>query len=186
MPTEIDRRLSLILEEETTHVSDNPYQAAMNVANELETTRRKVADLERQLIYAVDRLCGGLAIGVRRYQPGLNVGINDGSCRVGYRSKSLAFKPDLVNKTWVIDSPDRTFAKRFNRIHGSQTVLDSDLTQIAQSIAKFFHDHYRSLGESISGKGLILIEGKKAGLAELAEFILKNDKLLRGINEYQA
>lgn len=172
MKMNFGERLDVILEEETTRVSDNFYQDATDIAVELEEARRKVTELERQLIYAVDRLCGGLAIGARKHQPGLNVGIHGGCCKVGYKTKTLAFKPDLINKVWTLDSPDQSFMRRFNRLHGPRTNLVNDLEPLAKAVATFFSDHYKSLGESVHGIGSILIEGKKAGLGDLAQFIL--------------
>lgn len=172
------RRLDLILENETTQVDDNPYQNAMSISTELDVARRKVADLERQLIYATDRLCGGLAMGVRKHRPGLNASIGNGCCKIGYKSKHLAVRPDITGKVWLIDSTDPTFARRFSKQHGPRTALDSNIDPLAQAIAMFFGTHYRSLGEDIIGRGLILIDNKRVSIETLVEYIAVRDQFL--------
>ena len=172
------RRLNAIFETDATSLSDDPYQTSMDIANELEAARRTVADLERQLTYSLDRLCGGLALGVRKNQPGLNVGLDKGNCRVGYRSKSLMLKPDLTNKVWLVDSGDPAFARRFKRIHGPRLNLSNDMLGLSTAVAHFFNDHYRSLGEEIFGDGKIIYEGRQITLGMLAEMMMKNDCVL--------
>lgn len=174
----LERRLDLILETSTTQVGDDPYTSATNIATELEEARRRVTELERELIYATDRLCGGLAMGVRRHRPGLNASIGNGCCKIGYRSKHLALRPDLAGRMWKVESADPAFARHFSREHGPKTALTSDLDAIAQAIAGFFGGHYRSLGEEITGRGVILIDGRKVTLDVLAEYIEVRDVFL--------
>lgn len=176
--THIGARLDLILEDGATDVPDDPYQAAMALAAELDEARRKVSELERRWMYAVDRLCGGLAMGVRKHHPSLNVGIDGGKCKVGYRSKHLLMAPDMVKKVWTVDSPDPRFARRFMRAHGPRTSLGSDMMPIAQAIADFFVGHYRTLGEEVEGRGLTIIDGKFSTIGDLACFIKDKERLL--------
>lgn len=174
----LERRLDIILETSSTQVPDDPYSSATNIATELEEARRKVTDLERQLIYATDRLCGGLAMGVRKHRPGLNASIGKGCCKIGYRSKHLALRPDLTGKMWKVESSDPSFAKHFTREHAPRIALSSDLEQIAQAIAMFFGGYYKSLGEEIEGRGILLIDGRKATIDVLAEYIDVRDTFL--------
>lgn len=175
----LDRKLDTILNEEATALGEDPYQSAMNVTTELEAARHKVAELERQLVFAVDRLCGGLAIGIRKHQPGLNVGLGNGACKVGYKSKNLVFKPDIAGGRWGIDSPDGRFARRFQKLFGPHTSLTSDLSPLSQAVARFFMQHYRTLNEEIKGTGIILLNGKGVSLQTLIEHTMDQDETLR-------
>lgn len=178
MTPNLERRLDIILETSSTQVGDDTYGSAVNIATELEEARRKVTELERELIYATDRLCGGLAMGVRKRRPGLNASIGNGCCKIGYRSKHLAFRPDLSGGMWKVESADPTFAKHFGREHGPATALGSDIDPIAQAVAAFFGGYYRSLKEEIVGRGVILIDGRKATIDSLAEYIEVRDVFL--------
>ena len=174
----LDRRLTLILDDEMTQVPDDPYQIASDLATQLEEARRRVSDLERQLVYAVDRLCGGLALGVRKQQPGLNIGLDKGCCKIGYRSKHLTMRPDLSKKVWVVDSADPRFARRFMHGHRPTTALASDLMPLANAIVNFFTGHYLTLGESISGRGLLMVDNRQISLGDLAKLVRRFDDLL--------
>lgn len=165
----LQQRLDAILEDQNGQPDADAYQAAIDVATELEAARRRVSELERELIHATDRLCGGLAMGVRRAQPGLSVSIDRGACKVGYRSKHLILKPDLTGKIWVVDSSDPVFARRFSRTCAPHTNLSNDTSQVSRVIADFFNNHYKTLGEDIVGTGTILIDGLRSTLGHLAE-----------------
>lgn len=178
MKSLLERRLDFILEDDTTQMADDPYQAAMNVVIDLEEARRKVTDLERQLMYAMDRLCGGLAVGIRKHQPGLNVGLDNGNCKIGYRTKHLILKPDLTKKVWAVSGPDQRFARRFMKDHAPHTNLTSDTSMIAQAIANFFTKHYRTLGEEISGYGILLLDGHKIKTLDLISYVRNCDRIL--------
>lgn len=174
MKTPIERRLDLILETDATSVSEDHQKAAADITLEIETTRRKLEDLERQLSHAVDRLCGGLALGVRQFRPGLSVGIDRGMCKVGYRSKYLTFKPDLVTRTWIVSGSDPAFARRFSKQFGVR--MTNALEDTAKAIAEYFGAHYRSLGEEIVGNGVLILDGINVKSTTLIERIRNNQK----------
>lgn len=174
----LQKRLDLILEVETTQIDVDAYRAATDVATDLEQARRRVSDLERQLLYAIDRLCGGLAVGVRKHQPGLNVGLEGGRCRIGYKTKQLTVAPDLSKRMWVVQSTDPRFARRFLRGHRTHTTLNNDLMPLAKAVADFFTGHYLSLGEAIEGRGLILLGGHHVSLGDLVDHVRHCDRLI--------
>jgi hypothetical protein len=178
-PSLISRRLDALFEDSTGMLEVDPYQAAQNIMGQLEDARRHVSDLEQQLLYATDRLCGGLAVNVRRRQPGLNVGLDHGHCRVGYRSKALLLRPDLTNKVWAVDSGDPAFARKFQRLGAMHLGLTNDLTTLAAALAQYFMNHYKSLGEEIRGEGIVLHDGRQVTLGQLIEVVNENDRLLR-------
>jgi hypothetical protein len=177
-PLQLSRRLDLILEETNVSLDNDPYQEAVGIAQDLEEARRAVTELEQKLLYAMDRMCGGLALGVRRQLPGLNVGIDKGGCRVGYRSKSLLFRPDIKGKLWRIESPDPSFVRRFSKQYAPRTQLNADVAGMAQAVADFFRTHYKSLGEDIVGTGVLLIDGKDTTLGQLVEWVAKSESML--------
>jgi hypothetical protein len=177
----IERRLDLILEDGATVVDDDPYQNAMNIAADLDNARRRVAQLERELIHATDRLCGGLAMGIRKAQPSLNVNLGNGACQVNYRKKNLRLKPDLTKRMWLVDSNRQAFGNRFRRHHGHVVGLSSDLTPLADAIASYFADFYKSIGKDLAGRGSSVVEGRQVTLGELACLVRAKDKILREI-----
>lgn len=179
MRSTIAKRLDLILEDDTTTVSDDPYQNAMNIAADLDAARQRVSQLERDLVHATDRLCGGLAMGVRKAQPSLNVHLGNGSCQVAYRKKHLRFRPDLVKRIWVVDSNRPDFGNRFRRQFGHMVGLLNDLNPLAGAVNDFFTGHYKSIGRPLSGLGGAFVEGRQVTLSELRNLIENKDRLLR-------
>lgn len=178
MKSFLHRRLDLILEDDTTQVADDPYQSALALSIDLEEARRRVTDLERQLLHVMDRLCGGLAMGVRKQQPGLNIGLDNGSCKIGYKDKHLHMKPDLSKHTWVVDGGDTSFADQFLGQHAAHMVLEPDMAPLAQAITAFFTGHYGALGENINGRGIISINNQHVDFARLAHHVRRHDWLL--------
>lgn len=166
MITSLKRRLDVLLEDNT---ADDPLQSALDLTAKLEEARRNVNDLEKQLMYAVDRMCGNLAMKVRQSKPALSVSLGNGGCKVGYRSKHLMFKPDLAKRTWQVDSHDPSFARRYARSFASP-MLDQDVVEVSKCIADFFSRHYRSLGEDIVGDGKATINGIVVEDSDLEQF----------------
>ena len=144
-----NRKLTSALNEDTlavdTPVPENPLTQLRDKAQELRDARDKIAQLEAEYAQAIDQLNGQLAIGVKRRSPRLNASLRNGLCNVGFRSKSLNFKPDLDTRTWSVDSADKAFARRFGRRHGPATALNDDLEELVMAIIKFFTTHYKSL-----------------------------------------
>jgi hypothetical protein len=186
--TSLDKRLDAILEDDgTTHVSEDAYQNVLNAAIELEEAKRRVAELERDLLHATDRLCGGLALGVRRIQPSLHVQLGAGTCRVGYLKKSLMLHPDIGRRLWTVESSHPKFASRFRRHYGHLLHMTGDLMPLATGIADFFTKFYRTLGESggpirLEGQGsVVLVEGgtsHRLSLGQLGRLVQAKDQHL--------
>lgn len=144
--------LSQVLNEDTlapdTPVPDNALTSVRELAKELAEARQNAIDLERRYNQAYERLAGQLAHQVQQSQPKLDVNQRDGNCSVGYYTKSLIMRPNLDSGIWTVNSPDKTFARRFHHRHGSTTGLDGDLGTLVQAIVQYFTDHYRTLGAS--------------------------------------
>ena len=199
MKSLLEHRLDLILETDTTSVADDPYQSAQDIAIQLEEARRKVTELERNLMFAMNRIAGGIALGIKKDQPGLNVGVGDGCCRVGYKSQNMSIKPDLVKRVLVIKSPNPDLENRAIQSVGNATApfdptpvpvppaahphdkhvsMSPDLGMIAKAITAMFTSHIAGMGESIVGRGVIVLEGRNVGVGELATFVKHCDKML--------
>lgn len=158
-------QLNIILEEPSTE--QNPLEAAMGVVRKLDAIKQEVLDLQHQLGSAKQRMNGDLAFGVRRQMPGLNVGVDPNGCKIGYRSKSLNFDPDVEKGIWIVTGEDDRFTNRFSRTFGPQTRLLPDIGDMVEAIVGYFGGHYKTLGEEIIGTGVILIEGKLSSLVGL-------------------
>lgn len=178
----LEQRLKAIIDDSSAIIEDSPYQAAVEVAAEIAGLKSKLALLENRLANAIDRFSGGLALGIRNSQPGLNVALIKGKgCKVGYRSKSLSFYPDLTNKAWVVESLDPQFCRRFRQTCSSVLGLTTDLTGTANAIAGYFNEHYKSLGEAIYGEGIVLYEQRRVTYGQFVELVQNADKLLREV-----
>jgi len=142
-------KLTQILTEDTlapdTPVPDNALTTVRELAKELSEAKQNVADLERRYNQAYGRLADQLAHQVRQSQPKLDVGLRNGNCSIGYCTKSLVMKPDVESGIWAVNSPDKAFARRFHRKHGSTTGLDGELGPMVQAIVRYFTDHYSTL-----------------------------------------
>jgi hypothetical protein len=142
-------KLTRILTEDTlaldTPVPDNALTSVRELAKELAEAKQNVADLERRYTQAYERLGNQLACQVRQSQPRLDVGFRNGHCSIGYCTKSLVMRPDLESGVWTVNSPDKAFARRFHKRHGSITGLDGELGTLVQAIVQYFTDHYSTL-----------------------------------------
>lgn len=166
--TNLDRTLQVILE-------DNPFKSksvsiAGEIINKIEDMKRQLLDMKNKLRVIEKKLCGDLAIGVRRRQPGLNVGVTNDGCKIGYRTKHLLLNPDCQKGIWIAKSKDPRFLNKFTRNFTSQMVLTDDLSDIIDAIITHFSNHYKSLGEDIVGTGIIMVEGKKSTIFNLARW----------------
>ena len=176
----LDQQLDLLLEDEGTNISDDVYNKVLNAAVELSEAKKRVDALERELAVAIDRLSGGLALAVRKNQPSLNVNLGFGGCRVSYLKKNLTLKPDIERQIWSVDSSHPKFGSKFKRMYGHLLHFNSDLSPLAAGIAEFFTRYYRSINESISGVGSVVIcdstDSRRISLGKLAELLRAKDE----------
>jgi len=151
-------------------LGDNPLDVARELESKLEAARQEVSNLENQLKIVTQRLNGDLALGIRRGNPALNVGVNSDGCKVGYKTKFLLLNPDVERGVWTVKSPCNRFLGQFTKHFSPYTVLNSDMKDMIDSILGHFTGHYKSLGEELEGNGVVMVEGKKATLLELAHW----------------
>ena len=161
-------QLTLVLEERPT--SQSLLDAASEILHQLDTAQQQIVDLTSRLNSIKQRINGDLALGIRRNHPGLNVSISPKGCKVGYRSKSLMFDPDVTKGVWIVNGEDPRFLGQFKRRSGKSTVLSPDIGNLVSAVTDYFTGHYKSLGEDIIGTGITLIEGRKASLSELTGY----------------
>ena len=148
-----------------------PLDTAMELVRKLDSARQLVADINHQLSSLKNRMNADLALSIRRHMPALNVGIDRlGSCKVGYKSKHLLFSPDIEKGIWMVSSPDARFTNRFNKLKRHDLVIGSNIEPLIGAITGFFTDHYKSLGEEVTGQGIILVEGKLGSLTDLVKW----------------
>jgi len=142
-------KLNQVLQEDVqavdTPAPDNPLTKVKDLADRLQKTQTEVADLQRQYACAIEQMNGQLAIGIKHAHPRLNAALRDGGCSVGYKSKSLQFRPDLDTMSWKVESPDKPFVGRFAKHFGDAMGLEPDFNKLIEAITKFFSTHYQSL-----------------------------------------
>lgn len=164
--SDLSKCLDMILEDESPEQQDAVQQAAA-IANSLEAARQRVYDLQWQLQATQNRICADLAIRIRKQLPGLNVAVNRNGCKVGYKSKHLLLYPNASQGVWDIKSSDNRFTRKFFSRHSRKTIITPGHDELIGAIIKHFSEHYKSLGEDIVGTGVILVEDRRATLAQL-------------------
>lgn len=150
--------------------SHNSVSMASDIVKQLEVTQQRVYELQNQLVIAQNKMCGELALNLRRRMPGLNVAVGRDGCKIGYRSKHLVLQPDVKRGIWNVKSGDGSFARRFLSRHSSKTIITPDFENLINALVRHFTEHYKSLGEDIIGTGVILIEGKRGTLVGLSQW----------------
>lgn len=167
------QKLDLLLEDNAL----SPLDGALDVAEQLREAEDAVKTLKRRFEMAVDRINGDLAMGIRRVQPGLHVVLDKQGCKVGYKSKSLIFYPNLTDAVWRVNGLDSRFLNKFNQINGP-IPLKKDLGRVTKAIIDYFNKYYKSLHEEIVGTGVLLIDGKQSTCLDLSNWRQANSGFL--------
>jgi hypothetical protein len=165
----LGRSLDILFEEQDPR-GDNPVDKARELRNQLAAAQQEVANLESQLKIVMQRLNGDLALGIRRQHPALNVGVCGDGCKVGYKTKQFMINPDVEKGVWTVASPDNRFLNKYTKNYAPHTLLNPQLDEFIKSIMLHFSNHFKTLGEEVIGTGIIIVEGKKSTLLELARW----------------
>lgn len=144
--------------------------AGYEIAQQLFATRQQLRELQHRLDGLERRMVGTLAIKIRRAAPGLNIAVSRDGCKVGYKTKYLLLKPDIQRELWDVTSNDPKFARKFNSIYVSRTLIKDSFDDLAKSVIQYFHDHYLTLNESIVGSGRILVDAKTGTMVDLVAY----------------
>lgn len=125
-------------------VSTNSHlKGVTDVLESIAYYETKIKECKKELGSAIDKICGDLAMTIRKMQPKLIVTIQNGGCIIGYRTKSIVCKVDPLKKEW--DFSFNEFGKIFAKRNPSCTHLGCDLEDMAKRIADFFNHQYTSL-----------------------------------------
>lgn len=170
-------QLSMILEEQTTQCG-SLLDTATDIANHIEATKQQLSELKRKLSTINRKINTNLATVIRRENPSLNISVTAEGCKIGYKTKTLIFDPDIFKGIWSVESNDPKFSSRFKRRYRKCTVLDPSITDLSSAIMDYFTVFYKSLNESIIGNGVTLIDGKNVSLRELVEHCEKSEWLI--------
>ncbi len=166
---DLKRTLDIILEEEPASVWHS-FAAAMDIAQKLQDAHQLVADLQHRLDGIKRRMSSDLALGLRRAKPSLNVALDKTGCKVGYKTKFLLFVPDIGQEIWRVTSSHARFGREFLKAHSRATLLSQDLTVLITAVTDYFTNYYRTLGEELSGTGLLLVEERRATLHDVVNW----------------
>lgn len=148
-----------------------PMDSAIELMRRLDSAKQLVADIQHQLLSLRNRMNADLVLSIKRHMPALNVGLDkNGECKVGYKSKSLVFTPNIEQGVWVVTSSDDRFKNRFSKSKRKTLVISPNIDHLIEAIADFFSEHYKSLGEDIIGNGIIMVEGKISSLRDIVEW----------------
>lgn len=145
--SELERRLNLVLEDSAATVGAAAYSATKQATDERLEAMRRLTTAEAVYSRALDRLCGSLALAVKRQIPGVSASLGDHNCQINYHSREMTFSPDLDTEIWSVEASNPAVARRFVRLYGSAVQLQDDLEPMAAAIASFYRDHYKTLGE---------------------------------------
>lgn len=160
-------RLALLEEILSPEQAGDVVGAAQEAHTALETAQREVQRAKTDLSKAIAKICGGMALAIRMTRPGLNIRLEKDSCTIGYYARAITISPDIIHGQWRITSLVAKLVTNFMR-RKPPLELSSDFTPLAQSVAEFFTNFYRSLGENIEGTGQILVEGRQGTFSDLA------------------
>jgi hypothetical protein len=172
--------LSFILEDSPSKCSKN-LDDAYEIIRDIDRANQHIIMLQNRLRILKRKINGELAIQIRKHHPALNISVNPKQCKIGYKSKYLSFYPDIEKGVWQINGEDPKFINRFKKLYRRNTIISPEITDLVSSISDFFTNHYKSLGESIVGKGAIIIEGKSGDLQRLSEYSNKTSHLWQEI-----
>ncbi len=163
----LERKLDLLLEGVASPVL---LRAATTAAHRLDNMRRQVIHFETELARAIDRVNGDFAMLIRRRHPSLSVALSKDGCKVSYKSKWLLFPPDVRTRVWRVSAADPRFERAWRSGDVDLTLTD-DNAGLADSVAKFFVDHYRSLQEDVVGAGVLVVDGRRASLLDVGRWV---------------
>ena len=159
--------LSFILEDTgDCSCGEPPVEKAMAIVRKIDGVKQQLLDLQNDLMQLKNVMKGDFALKLKKAEPALNIDLGrDSGCLVGGLGKTISVEPNIENMVWDIDSPDKTFVSQFDH--------DIDVTDI-DSVVKAIINHYKNygdnIGESLTGGGVTLIEGKRSTLIDLAEW----------------
>ena len=120
-----------------------PYTSARDLLTQVKDTEQIIQDLQLRISHLKEQLISSLGSEVRKRQPKLEIGLQNGTCSTGYRSKRIMCKPDFEKGTWNISGSP--FAAKFARTYPHLSKMSDDLGPLAHAIADYFNDRYRTL-----------------------------------------
>lgn len=167
--------LDILLEDEPHTRGD--YIDPDQLVIELHNARMRVKDLEYKLISLKTKMIADLSLSLRREYPALNVNLDRNGCKVGYKTKNMIFEPDIEHRKWKVQSSHPRFLGLFNRDFKNYTSLSTDMLLLTKAIGTHFTNYYKTLGESITGTGVLLIEGKSGTLSNILAWKSINSNL---------
>lgn len=159
-------KLDLLLENIDINHTE-PNNETETVISNYHKANNELKKAQQNLEMASNKLCGELALKIRTKLSGLNISLNKHGCTIGYRHKNLIFKPNLLNNVWVVTGNNQLFIHNFiSKYSPLMSVQNTD--KIADAIAEYFRNYYKSLNEDINGEGLILLEGINKSTSDIA------------------
>lgn len=164
----LSETIDVILEDASLDSSDT-VSSANELAKQLEIVQQQVYELQNRLTIFQRRLCGELALNLRRRMPSFNIAISNNGCKVGYKSQFLLLQPNIRRGVWDI-KPNSRFTRKFLNRHSSKTVISSSLDTLVNVIVQYFTEHFKTLGEDIIGNGLVMLEEKRVTIVDLMQW----------------
>jgi len=170
-------KLELMLED--VYYSQYDYNTALNLMRELHNIEQRKLDIEHNLDKLRYSMVADLALAIRQLEPGLNIAVTKGGCKIGYYGKSLMLNPDFTQDSWVANSTKERFLKEFLSKFKRELLLSNDLKITAKAVVDHFVSYFRTLGEEITDTGIILINECKSTLSGLVDLRCDIEKLSR-------
>lgn len=154
----ITKKLDAIFEEES--INFNPVEACIDIVRKLDAAKQQILDLQNRLTSLKRGMVSDVALGVRKENPALNVGVDDKGCKFGYQSNQIQLSPDIEKCEWIMTANDT-----------------SESAPIDGNIISKILDHFNKLfGEDFVGKGMLFLEGRQANQLDIVSW--KNHKPL--------
>jgi hypothetical protein len=165
MPT-ISSKMDAIIEHIIDDIPTNTKSDTEILIDKYRTAQNNLKKAQSDIELATNKACGDLALKIRHKLSGLNVSLNRFGCTVGYKHKTLTFKPNLLDQVWVVTGNNQPFTSAFIAKYSPLMRL-SNISEISDAVAQYFKNYYRSLNEDINGDGMILVEGSSKSVSEM-------------------
>lgn len=121
-------------------------QDLINLASELRDNISKwkvdIEDAELRINHILEELNSSLGREIRKIQPKMDIGLRNGACACGYRSRDVICKPDLDKGIWQVSG---RLGGPIRRGRPECLRLANDTSGLARAIVDTFKKHYRTL-----------------------------------------
>ena len=164
--------LSVILEDtQECAYQNSPIELAMDIVRKIDALKSQVLQLQNELIVSKNQIKGDFALEIKKSEPAFNVNLDsDDACKIGCLDKTITIDPNLQDMRWEIDCADDEFAQGLMDQYPDEMILTSSVLPLVAAVKEYYANYGKTIGESLKGRGVILVEGKIGTLSDLVRW----------------